>query len=334
MNLIIPMAGKGKRLRPHTLTTPKPLIPIAGKPIVQRLVEDIASVTPEKIENIGFVIGDFDEEIKNQLIQIAKETGAEAHFFVQEIAEGTAHAIACANELLEGKVTVAFSDTLFRADFQLNPEDDGIIWTKQIEDPSAFGVVKTNDKGIITDFIEKPAQFVSDQAIIGIYYFKRGEDLRKEINYLIENDIRGGGEFQLTMALESLKNKGTNFTIGTVNEWLDCGNKAITVESNSKYLEFLKEQNLIADNAKIQNCEIIEPVFIGKGTVAENSTIGPNVSIGENCRISNSTLSETLIQNNSSLEGVELTNSMIGNFVNLKGQPKSVSLGDYSEWQD
>ncbi|MEP1034643.1 sugar phosphate nucleotidyltransferase [Ekhidna sp.] len=332
MNLIIPMAGKGKRLRPHTLTTPKPLIPIAGKPIVQRLVEDIAEVTPEKIENIGFVTGDFDEEIKNQLRTIATEVGAKAHFYVQETAEGTAHAIACANEILEGRVTVAFSDTLFRADFKLNPEDDGIIWTKQIEDPSAFGVVKTNEKGIITDFIEKPKDFISDQAIIGIYYFKKGEDLKAEIDFLIKNNIRGGGEFQLTMALESLKNKGTNFTIGTVNEWLDCGNKAITVASNSKYLSFLKGKNLISEKASIENCEIIEPVFIDEGSSVSNSTIGPNVSIGKKCKISNSKLSESLIQNNTTLEDVDLTNSMIGNFVNLKSQPKSVSLGDYSEW--
>ncbi|WP_462252747.1 sugar phosphate nucleotidyltransferase [Ekhidna sp.] len=332
MNLIIPMAGKGKRLRPHTLTTPKPLIPIAGKPIVQRLVEDIAGVTPEKIEKIGFVIGDFDEDIKRALIRIAEEVGAEAHFFVQDTAEGTAHAIACANEILEGKVTVAFSDTLFRADFQLNPEDDGIIWTKQIEDPSAFGVVKTNSEGIITDFIEKPKEFVSDQAIIGIYYFKKGEDLRREINYLIENNIRGGGEFQLTMALENLKNKGTNFTIGTVNEWLDCGNKSITVESNSRYLGFLKGENLISDDATIKNCEIIEPVFIDEGTEIVNSTIGPSVSIGKNCKVCNSKLSDSLIQNNTSIMDVELTNSMIGNSVNLNGQPKSVSLGDFSEW--
>ena len=332
MNLIIPMAGKGKRLRPHTLTTPKPLIPIAGKPIVQRLIEDIANVTPEKIKNIGFVIGDFDDEIKDKLKDVAKAVGANAHFFHQVTAEGTAHAIACANDLLEGKITVAFSDTLFRADFKLNPEDDGIIWTSQIDDPSAFGVVKTNEDGFITDFVEKPQEFVSDQAIIGIYYFKKGEDLRREIDYLIQNNIRGGGEFQLTMALENLKNKGTNFTVGTVNDWLDCGNKEITVESNSRYLGFLKGENLVSSSVQIENCKIIEPVSIGAGSVVSDSEIGPNVSIGENCKVSNSRLSESLIQNNSVLDDVDLTNSMIGNFVNLRGNPKSVSLGDYSEW--
>jgi len=332
MNLIIPMAGMGKRLRPHTLTTPKPLIPVAGKPIVQRLVEDIAKVVPEKIERIGFVIGDFSQEIKNQLVAIADGIGAQAVFYVQETAEGTAHAIACANDLLEGKVTVAFSDTLFRADFDLNPEDDGIIWTKTVDDPSAFGVVKTGADGVITDFIEKPTVFVSDQAIIGIYYFKKGEELKREINYLIENDIRGGGEFQLTMALENLKKSGLKFKIGTVNEWLDCGNKDITVESNSRYLGFVSGEDLIDETAEIVNSEIIEPVYIGKNSVIENSKIGPNVSIGSDCRVTNSSISESLIQNNTNLEDVNFANSMIGNFVKLTGEPKSVSLGDFSEW--
>jgi len=332
MNLIIPMAGKGKRLRPHTLTVPKPLIPIAGKPIVQRLVEDIAKVTPEKIENIGFVIGDFEEEILDQLRSISKEIGAVPHFFVQEVAEGTAHAVACANELLDGKVTVAFSDTLFKADFKLDSEDEGIIWTKRVDDPSAFGVVKTNEDGIITDFIEKPKEFITDQAIIGIYYFKKGEDLKAELDHLISNNIRGGGEFQLTMALENLKTKGTRFTVGTVDEWLDCGNKKITVESNSRYLGFLKGEDLVNKDALLDNSEIIEPVYIGKGCQIKNSKIGPNVSIGDDCVIESSSLKDSLIQNNSTLEDVNLTNSMIGNFVKLKGQPKSVSLGDYSEW--
>lgn len=326
------MAGRGKRLRPHTLTIPKPLIPIAGKPIVQRLVEDISKVTPEPISKIGFVIGDFGDEVIDQLTEVANAVGAQASFYVQDVAEGTAHAIACANEILEGKVTVAFADTLFRADFELNPDDDGIIWTKQVDDPSAFGVVKMNEDGVISDFIEKPQTFVSDQAIIGIYYFKEGEKLRDEINHLIDNNIRGGGEFQLTMALESMKVKGTQFKVGTVNEWLDCGNKKITVESNSRYLNFLDRDELIHESAQLENCEIVEPVYIGANTKIIGSKIGPNVSIGTGCEITNSNIDESLIQDDTKLEDVNLTNSMIGNFVNLKGQPKSVSLGDYSEW--
>ena len=332
MNLIIPMAGKGKRLRPHTLTVPKPLIPIAGKPIVQRLVEDIAQVTPEKIDHIGFVIGDFDNEILEQLKEIANAIGAAPHFYHQKVAEGTAHAVFCASELLKGKITVAFSDTLFKADFTLNSNNDGIIWTKKVADPSAFGVVKTDSDGIITDFVEKPKEFVSDQAIIGIYYFKNGEDLHRELQYLIDNDIRGGGEYQLTMALENLRNKGTRFTLGAVDEWLDCGNKEITVTSNSRYLGFLAGEDLISNDVQIENSQIIPPVFIGKGCIIKDSRIGPNVSVGSNCSVVSTNLEDCLIQNNCMLDSVNLTNSMIGNFVKLNGHPKSVSLGDYSEW--
>lgn len=332
MNLIIPMAGKGKRLRPHTLTTPKPLIPIAGKPIVQRLVEDIARVTPESIEKIGFVIGDLEEDARSELVKVAAGVGAAAEFYIQEEALGTAHAVACARELLHGNVTVAFADTLFRADFELDASQDGIIWTKEVEDPSAFGVVKTNEKGLITDFIEKPKTPVSNQAIIGIYYFKEGEKLRAELDYLLKHNIRAGGEFQLTTALENLKNKGAQLTIGTVTEWLDCGNKAITVASNTAYLGFLKGQDLIDSSCQLENCEIIPPVYIGKNTRAKDCKIGPNVSIGEGCTLSKATLSDSLIQDHTWIEDISLTDSMIGNHVRMSGLPRSVSLGDYSEW--
>ncbi|MEQ9307502.1 MAG: nucleotidyltransferase family protein, partial [Marinoscillum sp.] len=246
MNLVIPMAGKGKRLRPHTLTTPKPLIPIAGKPIVQRLVEDIAAVTTDKIEEIGFVIGEFEDQVIEDLHRIAQSVGAKAHIFKQEEALGTAHAVHCARGVLKGNVTVAFSDTLFKANFMLNTQEDGIIWVKRVEDPSAYGVVNLDIEGVITEFVEKPENPVSDLAIIGIYYFKDGEKLKSQLDHIIDQNITAGGEYQLTTALENLKEQGTRFTTGTVDEWLDCGNKKVTVESNSRYLGFLNK-NIVAD---------------------------------------------------------------------------------------
>ena len=156
MKIIVPMAGRGSRLRPHTLTVPKPLLPVAGKPIVQRLVEDIAAVSTEAIEEIAFIIGDFGSEVEEELIQVAENLGAKGVIYHQEEALGTAHAVLCAKESLEGKVVVAFADTLFKADFKLDTEADGILWVKQIEDPSAFGVVKLNEQGTIVDYIEKP----------------------------------------------------------------------------------------------------------------------------------------------------------------------------------
>jgi len=202
MKLIIPMAGRGTRLRPHTLTIPKPLIPIAGKPIVERLVEDLVSVCNEKVDEIAFIIGDFGKEVESQLIAIAERLGAKGTICVQEEKLGTAHAVLCAQDALQGNVIVAFADTLFRADFKLDSSQDGIVWVKQVDNPSAFGVVKYDSNDVITDFVEKPETFVSDLAIIGIYYFKDGENLRNELQYLIDNDIRiKGGEFGLTDAL-------------------------------------------------------------------------------------------------------------------------------------
>ncbi len=324
------MAGMGKRLRPHTLTTPKPLIPIAGKPIVQRLVEDIAKVTPEPIKHIGFIIGDFGAEVEANLKAIAAEVGAEGHIFYQKEALGTAHAVYCAEPLLNGKVTIAFADTLFQANFTLNTNDDGIIWVKQVEDPSAFGVVQLDEQGVITKFVEKPKTPVSDLAIIGIYYFKDGDALREELKQIIDNKIMASGEYQLTTALENLKQAGVKFTAGKVDEWLDCGNKTITVQSNSRYLGFLKE-NQVAATAKVVNSVLIPPVFVGENTRIENSVVGPGVSIGVDGQVFSSVISNSLIQNNVNLQNVNLTDSMIGNFAKIERTPNNVSLGDYTE---
>jgi glucose-1-phosphate thymidylyltransferase len=312
MNLIIPMAGKGKRLRPHTLTTPKPLIPIAGKPIVQRLVEDISKVTPEKIE------------------KIAKAVGAEGYIFEQEVALGTAHAVHCAREILTGKCIVAFADTLFKASFTLNTNDDGIIWVKQVADPSAYGVVNVNEAGVISEFVEKPEKPVSDLAIIGIYYFKDGDALRAQLDHIIDHNIMAGGEYQLTTALENLKQSGTKFTPGEVNDWLDCGNKKVTVASNTRYLQFIGE-NQIAESAIIKNAIIVPPVTIGENVTVENSVIGPHVSVGDGSVIFSSRIEDSLIQTNVNLRGVNITNSMIGNYVDMESLAKEVSLGDYTQ---
>ena len=247
MKIIVPMAGRGSRLRPHTLTVPKPLIPIAGKPIVQRLVEDIVKVCDQKVEEIAFIIGDFGKETEDNLISIADKLGAKGSIYYQDVPLGTAHAILCAAPSLDGNLVVAFADTLFRADFTLDSDADGVIWTKRVENPSAFGVVKKDEQGFITDFIEKPAEFVSDEAIIGIYYFKDGTYLKNELQYLIDNDIKDKGEYQLTNALENMKNKGSKFTSGTVNEWMDCGNKNVTVETNGKILGFCKRRRAIGE---------------------------------------------------------------------------------------
>lgn len=331
MNIIIPMAGLGKRMRPHTLTVPKPLLPIAGKPIVHRLVEDIAKVCPEKIGSIGFIIHpSFGKDVEESLKQIAKDVGAEGKIFYQESAMGISHALLFAKELFKGKVVVAFADTLFKAEFKLDTSKDGIIWVQRVADPSQFGVVKLNDKGEITDLVEKPSTFVSDMAIIGIYFFREGEALAAEMQYLIDNDIKDKGEYQFTSALQGLNRKGAKLVPGEVKEWLDCGNKNVTVQTNQRYLEFIKDQKLVSEKAVLKNSVIIPPCFVGDGALIENSVIGPHVSVGEKTKITDSRIRNSIIQKETVISSAMLENSMLGNFVNFEGTPQDLSLGDYN----
>lgn len=331
MNIIIPMAGLGKRLRPHTLTVPKPLLPIAGKPIVHRLVEDIAKVCPEKIDSIGFIIHpSFGKEVEESLKSIAKEVDATGKIYYQEQAFGISHALLFAKELFKGKVIVAFADTLFKAAFKLDTNQDGIIWVQRVDDPSQFGVVRLNEKSEIIELVEKPTTFVSDLAIIGIYFFKDGAGLAREMQYLIDNDIKDKGEFQFTSALQNLSKKGAILMPGQVTEWLDCGNKNVTVQTNQRYLEFIKDQRLVSEKSTLINSVIIPPCFIGDGVRIENSVIGPHVSVGENTRISDSRIKNSIIQKGSTLRSAMLENSMLGNFIIFEGSKLDLSLGDYN----
>lgn len=333
MRIIVPMAGRGSRLRPHTLTVPKPLIPIAGKPIVHRLVEDIAGVINQEIEEIAFIIHkDFGKQVEADLIAIAEKLGSKGTIYYQNEALGTAHAIMCAKESMAGPIVVAYADTLFRADFALDTTADSVIWVKQVEDPSAFGVVQLDANNRIIDFVEKPAQFVSDLAIIGIYYFKSGEVLRSELQYLLDNNVVKGGEYQLTDALENMKVKGMKFVPGKVDEWMDCGNKNVTVETNTRLLNFLFQdgENMVADSVTSENSTIIQPCFIGENVVLKNTTIGPNVSLGNNCTVTDATIKNSLIQNYSKVSNANLDNAMIGSHASFDGNFTSISIGDYS----
>ena len=326
------MAGRGSRLRPHTLTVPKPLLPVGGKPIVHRLVEDIAALCSEKIEEIAFVIGDFGAEVEAELIAVAEKLGAKGKIFYQDKALGTAHAVLCAKEVLDGPVVVAFADTLFKADFKIDENADGILWVKQIENPSAFGVVQLDNDGNITDFIEKPESFISDLAMIGIYYFKDGASLRKECEYLIDNNIIKSGEYQLPDALRRLTEAGKKFKPGKVVEWLDCGNKEVTVFTNQRVLEFDREKGLdmIHPDSKLINSIIIPPCYIGKDVILENSIVGPHVSLGKGSMVTNSIISNSILQDNAIIMDANLKDSMLGSNAKYKGLARDLSLSDYS----
>lgn len=334
MKIIIPMAGRGSRLRPHTLTIPKPLLPVSGKPIVQRIVEDLSDALEEPVEEVAFIIGDFGPEAEAQLREIAAKVGAKCSIYTQDIPHGPGHAILCAKPSLNGNCVVAFADTLFKANFSFDPKEEGIIWVQKVEDPSSFGVVKTDKDNIITDFVEKSPTFVSDLAIVGLYYVRDGEKLRDTLQHMVDNDVRDKGEFQITTALELLKDNGVRFRSSQIEEWLDCGNKDNVVATNRRMLQLKQNtEKLVSDSVTLDNAVIIPPCFIGENTVIRNSVIGPHVSLGHNSTVEQSVISDAVIQNETVIRHANLSHSMLGNQVNYDGDKSEISIGDYSEYK-
>lgn len=336
MKIIVPMAGRGSRLRPHTLTVPKPLIPVAGKPIVHRLVSDIAKVLGEPVEEIAFILGDpafFGEDVVESLKTLASELGAKGTIYRQDKPLGTGHAIMCAKDSLSGPAVIAYADTLIRADFNLDKEADAVIWVKQVDAPEAYGVVKLNYKNEIVELVEKPQEFVSDLAVIGIYYFKDVGVLKDQLQYVLDNQIINGGEYQINDGIKGMMKQGKIFKTGQVDEWMDCGNKNVTLETNARMLGFLasdNEEQLVHDSVVLENSKIIEPCFIGSGTMLRNTSVGPYVSIGKDCIIEDSSVKNSLIQNQTTIKNANLDEAMIGNHVKYDGGFTKISIGDYS----
>ncbi|HQW69577.1 MAG TPA: sugar phosphate nucleotidyltransferase [Flavobacterium sp.] len=333
MKIIVPMAGRGSRLRPHTLTIPKPLIPIAGKPIVHRLVEDIAGVLNQPIEEVAFIIHEsFGKKVEDDLIAIAQKLGAKGTIYYQNEALGTGHAIMCAKDSLTGSAVIAYADTLIRADFDLDKNADSVIWVKQVDQPEAFGVVNLNTNGEIIELVEKPKEFVSDLAVIGIYYFKDVAVLKNELQAVLDNNIIHGGEYQINDGIKQMMQKGMKFVPGKVDEWMDCGNKDVTVDTNNRMLGFLHNdgEHLVDYDVKLEHSTIIPPCYIGEDVVLINATVGPNVSLGKGCHVINSTIKNSLVQTHSNIKNANLDNAMIGNHATFDGSFKSISIGDYS----
>lgn len=327
------MAGRGSRLRPHTLTIPKPLIPIAGKPIVHRLVEDIAKVLNQPVDEVAFIIHEsFGETVEKDLIAIAHKIGAKGTIYYQNEALGTGHAIMCAKDSLSGPAVIAYADTLIRADFDLDQNADSVIWVKQVDQPEAFGVINVNEKNEIIELVEKPKEFVSDLAVIGIYYFKDVAVLKNELQAVLDNNIIHGGEYQINDGIKQMMAKGMIFVPGKVDEWMDCGNKDVTVDTNSRMLNFLHQdgENLIAANVKLENATIIPPCYIGEDVILIDSTVGPNVSLGKATHLTNVKIENSLVQTHAHIRNANLNNAMIGNHATFDGEFKSISIGDYS----
>ncbi len=327
MKLIIPMAGRGTRVRPHSHTTPKPLLPVAGTMIIERIIETFARTLDRTITEVVYILGpDFSKDIKTALEEMSSRHNAKATFRVQETALGTAHAVSCAGEDLKGEVIIVFADTLFDSKEKVSVDDaDSVIWLKEVDDPSRFGVA-VHDGETITDFVEKPSEPISNLAIIGVYYFKKGEDLKKEIQYLLDNNVTGhGNEYQLTDALDRLLKDGKVFRKATVDEWLDCGTLPAWLDTTSVILE--KESH---NYGEFEKSKINPPVFIGDGVSISGSEIGPYVSIEAGTIIKNSSLKNTIVQHNASITDSTLESSSIGNSAEITGAKGEIHVGDHS----
>ena len=339
MQVIIPLAGKGSRLRPHTITKPKPLMPIAGKPILAHILDDLKNLN---VNEIIFITGYLKEKIEEY---VKKNYDYKCRFIEQTKMDGTAGAIKLAQEFIHEDVLIIYADTIFETDLRvidkakIESNVDGIIWVKEVEDYSRFGVVVKDANNFMIKIVEKPKEPISKLANIGVYYVKNYTLMFEGIDYIYKYDIKLGNEYFLTDAFSYMINQGSKILTCEVTNWYDCGKFETMLDSNrlilSKYHHddgenYLKEQNLHA-RKNVINSIIIDPVFIGNNAYIENSVIGPNVSIADNSHIVKSIIEDSIIDNDSKLIGIKLKNSTIGEKVLLTGKFKKLNIGDYSE---
>jgi glucose-1-phosphate thymidylyltransferase len=326
MKAIIPVAGIGSRLRPHTHTQPKALIPVAGKPILSHIIDALQEAG---FNDFVFIIGYLGEKIK----QYVEENHADVNstFVVQNIREGIAHAIWMTKEYIkdEDELIIALGDTIFdmdMKDFMKVPHS--ALGTKKVEDPRRFGVVETGKDGYINKLVEKPAIPLSNLALVGIYKVKEVDALLEAIEYNIENDVRTKNEFQLTDALMRMIEKGIKFESYSVENWFDCGKKEALLETNAI---LLNKPGYANTGLEFENTILIPPINIFPGCHIKNSIIGPNVSIGKDARIESSIISESIIGPEAHIKNALLHNSLIGNEATLTGLTQSLNLGDSAE---
>lgn len=330
MKLVIPMAGRGTRVRPHSHVTPKPLLNVKGKSMVERIVDTFNRVLPTHLAEGVFVLGpDFGEEIYDQLREICERHDMKASFGVQENAEGTAHAVYCAGDHLEGDGIVVFADTVFDMEPGVDLSDaDVVAWVKHVDDPRRFGIaVREGEK--VVELIEKPEDPISNEALIGIYYVRDLANLRDGILQLIDGDVRGaGGEFQLTDAFDRMLKQGAVFKTASVTEWLDCGTIPALMDTTRHILD--KESDDLR-HGDVENSVIVDPVYIGPGARIVNSVVGPHVSIESDAQISGSVVKSSIVFSDATVENVVLEDSLVGRSANVNPQARRINVGDHSE---
>lgn len=323
MKVIIPLAGKGTRLRPHTHVTPKPMLRVAGKPVMQYVLDDVKAL--DGVEQIIYITGHLKEKVE----EFARTcTDIPSVFVEQKIQDGTAGAVALAREFVDQPVLIIFVDTIFDADFSVieASDADGIIWTKEVEDYQRFGVVVTDDGGFMTRIVEKPSTPISRRANIGLYYIRNWKLLYEGIDHVLKQPPNKG-EYYLTDAFQYMIDHGAKILPIDVQGWFDAGKIETLIATNRAMLE----RGHARAPESSENSTIIEPVYVESGVTIRNSIVGPNVSIGAGSTIDGSTLSDTLVETNSTIRGSTLTQSLVGHSAVIEGVSGEVTVGDNAE---
>jgi glucose-1-phosphate thymidylyltransferase len=324
MKVIIPLAGKGTRLRPHTHTVPKPMLKVAGKPVMDYVMDDVARL--KGVEQVVYITGHLKETVEKH----ARATYAIPGVYVeQKVQDGTAGAVELARPHVDQPVLIIFVDTIFDADLSIveTSTDDGIIWTKEVEDYQRFGVVVTDANGHMTQIVEKPSTPISKRANIGLYYIKNWKLLYEGIAHVLTQPANKG-EYYLTDAFQYMIDKGAKIRVVDVEGWYDAGKLDTLLETNRTMLE--KGRAFLPDRG-LKNVEVVDPVRIEDGAIVTDCILGPNVVIGAGSTVTNCTLRDVIIGERSVLTSCVLTDSMIGDQAHLEGITGSVTLGDHAE---
>lgn len=327
MKVIIPVAGVGTRLRPHTYTQPKPLIPVAGKPIIGFIIDQLVNVG---VTEFVFIIGYLGEKIRDYIE--SEYNHLDIQFVYQHERLGIGHAIWIAREQFSKieEILIVLGDTIFDADLQqILSTKNSCIGIKKVKDPREFGVIEFDAQGHIKRLVEKPTIPKSNMAMVGLYKITAIPTLLEALEYNIKNDIKTVGEYQLTDALMYMVNKGIEFTHFTVKNWFDCGKKEILLETNEMLLKHFGFSN--AEQKSFANTIIIPPVNIGNNCSISNAIIGPNVTIGNEASINQSIIQNSIIGSYASIEEMVLKKSIIGSDTSIKGQSQSLNIGDNTE---
>ena len=328
LKIVIPMAGFGTRLRPHTWSRPKQLMNIADKTVLEHVLDQFNSLPNNLDIEFIFIVGYLGEKVEAFMDE--KYPDLKVRYVVQEEMRGQSHAIYLAKKYLNGPMLMVFADTLIETDLSTLGQDeiDAIAWVKPVPDPRRFGVTEIGSDGLVKRLIEKPKEMHNNLAVVGFYYFKQSEDLIIAIETQIEQDVLLKGEFFLADAVNIMLQRGTQMRTQRVDVWLDAGTPEAVLETNHYLLEHGRDNS--AEAGHRIGVTLVPPSFIHPEADVQNSVIGPYTSIGAGCKVRDSIIVELILEDGSQVENIILENSLIGQNAAVSGCPNSLNIGDNS----